>query len=192
MHALPKELEKHKNIKQKGSSSHDKPTKGTTYLITLIIIPKGDYINCVLDASHFNSKTNQSDEIRLIEPPACQLARAYEKHKRAIDLMYAYAYTPLTTKQNHSLVFRPMKNYLRSFYGLKGLPTVFTRQISLFFKTLFDQGFALVYIDHILLLSNSKDHMFQPIEQLQLINTKNNPTLATENPFPYVTKGQTS
>ena len=37
------------------------------------------------------------------------------------------------------------------------------------FKTLIEQGFALVYIDDVLLLSNSKEHMFQFVKQLHFI-----------------------
>ena len=50
-------------------------------------------------------------------------------------------------------------------------------------KTLIEQGFALVYIDDILLLSDSKEHMFQLIEQLHIISTKNNPKLAPGKSF---------
>ena len=55
--------------------------------------------------------------------------------------------------------------------------------MSSFFKTPSEQGFALVYIDDILLLSNSKEHMFQLIQQLHLISTKNNLKLAPEKSF---------
>ena len=55
--------------------------------------------------------------------------------------------------------------------------------MSSFLKTLIEQGFALVYIDDILSLSNSKEHMFQRIEQLHIISTKNNPKLAPEKSF---------
>ena len=44
--------------------------------------------------------------------------------------------------------------------------------MSPFFKTLIEQGSASVYIDDILLLSNSKEHTFQLIEQLHIISTK--------------------
>ena len=44
--------------------------------------------------------------------------------------------------------------------------------MSTFFKTLIEQGFALVYIDDILFLSDSKEHIFQLIEQLHIISTK--------------------
>ena len=93
--AFPKELEKYNIIKQIGSSPQDKPVHGTTYLNPLIIIPKGDIIKCVLDARHLNSNTEQSDEGWPIEPLAPQLVRANKKYKCAIDLMYAYAHTPL-------------------------------------------------------------------------------------------------
>ena len=55
--------------------------------------------------------------------------------------------------------------------------------MSTFFGTLFEQGFAVVYIDDTLLLSNSKEHMFQLIEQLHLISTKHNLKLAPEKYF---------
>ena len=44
-------------------------------------------------------------------------------------------------------------------------------------------NFSLAYIDDILLLSKSKEHMFQPFEQLHIINTKNNLKLAPEKSF---------
>ena len=49
----------------------------------------------VLDARHLNSNTNQELESWPIEPLAPQLARANKKYKSTIDLMYAYAHTPL-------------------------------------------------------------------------------------------------
>ena len=55
--------------------------------------------------------------------------------------------------------------------------------MSSFLKTFTEQGFALVHIDEILLLSNSKEHMFQLIEQLHIISTKNNLKLASEKSF---------
>ena len=55
--------------------------------------------------------------------------------------------------------------------------------MSTFFETLIERGFALVIIDDILLLSNSKEHMFQLIEQLHFYSTKNNLKLAPEKSF---------
>ena len=186
LNVLLKGFEKDNIIKQIGYSPQDKPVYGTTYLNPLIIIPKGDTIKCVLDARHLNSNTEQSDESWPIEPLAPQLARANKKYKSAIDLMYAYAHTPLdedTIKLTGFSSGDKLFAFIRGFYGLKGLPNFFTEQMSTFFKTLIEQGFALVYIDDILLLSDSKEHMFQLIEQLHIISTKNNPRLAPEKIF---------
>ena len=183
LNILLKELEKYNIIKQIGSSPQDKPVYGTTYLHLLIIISKGDTIKCLLDARHLNLNTEQSDESWPIEP---QLARANKKYKTAIDLMYAYAHTPLdedTIKLTSFSSGDKLFDFNRGFYGLKGLPNFFTKQMSTFFKTLIEQGFALVYIDDILLLSDSKEHMFQLIEQLHIISTKNNLKLAPEKSF---------
>ena len=100
--------------------------------------------------------------------------------------MYAYAHTTLdedTIKLTSFSSGDKLFAFIRGFYGLKGLPNFFTKQMSTFFKTLIEQGFALVYIIDILLLSDSKEHMFQLIEQLHIISTKNNLKLAPEKAF---------
>ena len=186
LNTLLKELEKYNIIKQIGSSPQDKPVHGTTFLNPLIIIPKGDTIKCVLDARHLYSNAEQSDESWPIEPHAPQLARANKKYKCAIDLMYPYAQTPLdedTIKLTSFSSGDKLFAFIRGFYGLKGLPNFFPKQMTTSYKTLIEQGLALVYIDEILLLSDSKEHMFQLIEQLHNISTKNNLKLAPEKSF---------
>ena len=95
LNKLLTELEKYIIIKQIGSSSDEKHTIGTTFLHPLIIIPEGDSIKVVLDARHLNSNTNQKLESWPIEPLVPQFAKANKKYKSTIDLMYAYARTPL-------------------------------------------------------------------------------------------------
>ena len=76
--------------------------------------------------------------------------------------MYAYAHTPLdeeTIKRTSFSFGDKLFIFIRDVYGLKRLPNFSTKQMSNFFKTLIEQGFALVYIDDILLLSNSKGHL---------------------------------
>ena len=73
--------------------------------------------------------------------------------------------------------------FIRGSYGFKGLPNFFTKQMSSFFKTPIEKGFALVYIDDIRLLSNSNEHIFQLFEQLHIISTKHNLKLAPEKSF---------
>ena len=100
--------------------------------------------------------------------------------------MYAYAQTPLderTIKLTSFSTDDKLFAFIRDFYGLKGLPSFFTKQMSTIFKTRIEQGLALVNIDVILLLSNSKEHMFQLIEQLHIIRAKNNLKLAPQKFF---------
>ena len=148
-----------------------------------------------MDARHPNSNTEQSDESWPIETLAPQLALANKKYKSAIDLMYAYAHAPLDEDTINLTSFSSgdkLFAFIRGFYGLKGLPNFFTKQMSSFFKTLIEQGFALAYIDDILLLSDSKEHMFHLIEQLHIISTKNNLKLAPEKSFFYASQSKDS
>ena len=139
-----------------------------------------------MDARHLNSSTEQSDKSWPIEPLASQLARAKKKYKCAIDLTYAYAHTPLDEETINLTSFSTgdkLFAFIRGFYGLKGLPNFFTKQISTFFRTLIEQRTRFCSFLNILLLSNSKEHMFQLIEQLHLISTKRNLKLGPEKSF---------
>ena len=180
------ELEKYNIIKQIDSTPAEKHTIGTTFLNPLIIIPKRDAIKVVLDARHLNSNTNQEVESWPIEPLAPQFARANKKYKSTIDLMYAYAHTPLdeeTIKLTGFSSGDKLYAFILGFYGLIGLPTFFTKQMSTFFRSLTDKRSALVYFDDILLLADEKQEIFEIIKELHKIATKENLKLAPEKSF---------
>ena len=69
----------------------------------------------MLDARRLNPNTEQSDESWPIEPVAPQLARANKKYTCAIDLMYAYAHTPLDEETIKVTSFSLVTNFLLSF-----------------------------------------------------------------------------
>ena len=151
-----------------------------------IIIPKGDAKKIVLDARHLNSNTNQELESWPIEPLAPQLARANKKYKSTIDLMYANAHTPLdkeTIKLTEFSSGDKLYAFILGFYGLKGLPNFFTKQMSTFFRPLIDKRSALLYINDILLLANEKQEMFELIKDLHKIASRENLKLAPEKSF---------
>ena len=68
-------------------------------------------------------------------------------------------------------------------YSLRSLPNFFTKQMCSFVQKLIDQGFALVYIDDILLLAHTKTHMLDLIEQLHQICHSNNFKIAPGKSF---------
>ena len=59
----------------------------------------------------------------------------------------------------------------------------FTKQMYSFVQKLIDQGFALVYIDDIVLLAHTKIHMLNLIEHLHQICGSNNLKTAPEKNF---------
>ena len=100
--------------------------------------------------------------------------------------MYAYAHTPLdkeTIKLTGFSSRDKLYTSIRGFYGLKGLPNFFTKQMSTFFRSLIDKRSALIYFDDILLLADEKQEMFELIKELHKIATKENLKLAPENSF---------
>ena len=70
--------------------------------------------------------------------------------------------------------------FIRGFYGLKGLPNFFTKQMSTFFRSLIDKRSALVYIDDKLLLADEKQEMFELIKDFHKIATNKNLKLEPE------------
>ena len=75
LNALLNELEKYNILKQIGYPQ-DKHIHGTTNSNSLIIIPTGIAIKCVLDAKYLSSNAEQSNESWPMETLAPQLARA--------------------------------------------------------------------------------------------------------------------
>ena len=63
--------------KQFGSTPHEKPIYGTTFLNPFTIIKKNDSIKNVLDARHLNSNTDQSSESWPMEPLATPPAKSF-------------------------------------------------------------------------------------------------------------------
>ena len=116
-----------------------------------------------------------------IEPLAPQLARANKKYKSTIDLMYAYAPTPLD-EETIKLIRQIIRLYPWILW-IKRISNFFTKQMSTFFRSLIDKRSALVYIDDILLLANEKQEMFELIKELHTIASRENLKLAPEKSF---------
>ena len=73
--------------------------------------------------------------------------------------MYAYAHARLDEETITLTSFSSgdkLYTFTQGFNCLKDLPNFFTKQMYSFFQKLIDQGFALVYIDDILLLGLTK------------------------------------
>ena len=87
---------------------------------------------------------------------------------------------PLLPVSHLDIYFTPL---FEVFFGPKGQPKFLPINCFFFEKKTFDQGFALVYIDDILLLAHTKNHMLDSMEQLHQTCSSNNLKLAPENSF---------
>ena len=97
-----------------------------------------------------------------------------------------YAHTPLdeeTIKLTGISSGDELYAFIRVFYGIKGLPNFFTKQMSTCFRPLIDKRSALVYIDDILLLADEKQEMFEFTKELHIIANRENLKLAPEKSF---------
>ena len=111
-----------------------------------------------MDARHVSSNTDQSAESWPLETLATQLPK---EQKNAFDLLFAYAHAKLDNETVKLIEFSSgdeFFDFIGYFCGLKSLGIFFTPQMSLFFKNLIRQVSALLQIDDILLMSNSKLH----------------------------------
>ena len=100
--------------------------------------------------------------------------------------MYAYAHTPLdeeTIKLTGFSSSDKLYALIRGFYGLKGLPNFFSKQMSTFFRPLIDKRSALVNIEDILLLANEKQEMFELIKELHKVASREILKLAPEKSY---------
>ena len=87
------------------------------------------------------------------------MARANRKYNSTKGLLYADAHTTLDEEIIKLTGFSSRDKlyaFIRGFYGLKGLPIFFKKQMSTFFRSLIDKRSELVYIDDILLLADEK------------------------------------
>ena len=114
----------------------DRSIYETTLQIPLIIIPKRNTTEVVLDARHSKSNTDQSFESWPIVPLAPQSARANKKFKSAIDFLHAYVHAPFDEESITPTRFSSAEKLyasIRSVFGLEGLPKFLTKQIYSFF-----------------------------------------------------------
>ena len=78
-----------------------------------------------------------------------------------MDLLYAYAHTPLDEETIKLTSGDKLYTFIRGFYGLKRLPNFFAKQMSSVFRSLIDKRSAIVNIDDILLLADKKQETYQ-------------------------------
>ena len=95
MKTLSDDIRENGTKQQIGSTPHEKPNYGNTFLNHLIVIKKNDSNKTLLHVRHLNSTTDPTSESWPLEPLATHLGRANKNYKSAFARMYANAYATL-------------------------------------------------------------------------------------------------
>ena len=102
---------------------------GSLFVNPIILMPKNDYVNLVIDARYLNSMTDLTNYSWPLEPVQMIMTRVNGKIFSVSDLSCAYHQVPLSpeTQKLTSFIIRGKQyTYTRGFYGLCGLPNFFS------------------------------------------------------------------
>ena len=138
-------------------------TMGSLFVNPIILMPKSDYVKLVIDARLLNSVTDLINYSWPLEPLHMIMTRVNGKFFSVTDLSCAYYQVPLnpeTQKLKNFIIGGRQYIYTRGFYGLCGLPNVFSRLMTIHFEPLIKKKQAITYIHDTIMQSQNKGEMF--------------------------------
>ena len=150
---------------------------GSFFVSLIIIMPKADYSELVIDTRHLNSITNLTNYQWLLEPVQMIMTRINGKYSTASDLPCAYNQVPQSpeTQNMANFVMRGEQyTYHVGFYGLCGLPHWFSRMMTINFNHLIRNKSVITHIDDCLLQSQTKAELFTIIHDYHQLLCKGN------------------
>ena len=102
---------------------------GSLFVNPIILMPKSDYVELVIDARFLNSVTDLSNYSWPLEPVKMIMTRVNRKIFSVSDLSCAYHQVPLMSPETQKLtcfiIDGRQYTYTKGFYGLCGLPKFF-------------------------------------------------------------------
>ena len=141
---------------------------GSLFDNSIILLPKADFVNLVIDARYLNSITDLTNYSWPLEPVQMIITRINGNYFTASDLSCAYHQVPLsleTQKLTSFVIGGKQYTYQVGFYGLCGLPQWFSRMMAINFEPLIKKKKAITYLDDSLLQSHTKAEMFTIIHE---------------------------
>ena len=123
---------------------------GSLFVNPIILMPKNDYVNLVIDDRYLNSVTDLTKYSWRLEPNEMIITRVNGKFLSVSDLSCAYHQIPLsfeTQKLTSFIIAGRQYTFTRGFYGLCGLPNFFSRLMTIRFDPLIRKKREITYID---------------------------------------------
>ena len=146
----------------------DDDEMGSLFVNPIILQPKHDYVKLIIDARYLNSVTDLTNYSWPLEPIQTIMTLINGNIFSVSDLSCAFHQVPLdepTQKLTSFIIGGKQYTFTRGFYGLKGLPSFFSRMMTIHFEPLIKKKQAITYIDDTLMQAKSKQEMFTVIQE---------------------------
>ena len=165
--------------------------KGNTFINRVIILAKGESLKIVLDARYLNSLIDESKCNWPIEPIQVILTKINGKYFTTADMNSAYNQMPLDEQSRRLTQFvigNQQYEFNRLFYGISIGPAAFSAFMSKIFRPLILKKNAITYLDDVFMQSQTKEEMFNVLEQYHQILQNENLKAAPDKSHFFLTK----
>ena len=169
----------------------DDDERGSLFVNPIILMPKNDYVKLVIDARYLKSVTDLTNYSWALEPVQMIMTRVNGKVFSVGDLSCAYHQvppSPETQKLTSFIVAGRQYTYTRGFYGLRGLPNLFSRLMTIHFDPLIKKRQSILYIDDTIMQSQTKHEMFTIINEYYTLLRKAGLKAAPDKTFFFLKK----
>ena len=165
--------------------------KGNTFINPVIILAKGESLKIVLDARYLNSLIDESKCNWPIEPIQVILTKINGKYFTTADMNSAYNQMPLDEQSRRLTQFvigNQQYEFNLLFYGISIGPAAFSAFMSKIFRPLILKKNAITYLDDVFMQSQTKEEMFNVLEQYHQIFQNENLKAAPDKSHFFLTK----
>ena len=165
--------------------------KGNTFINPVIILAKGESLKIVLDARYLNSLIDESKCNWPIEPIQVILTKINGKYFTTADMNSAYNQMPLDEQSRRLTQFvigNQQYEFNRLFYGISIGPAAFSAFMSKIFRPLILKKNAITYLDDVFMQSQTKEEMFNVLEQYHQILQNENLKAAPDKSHFFLTR----
>ena len=165
--------------------------KGNTFINPVIILAKGESLKIVLDARYLNSLIDESKCNWPIEPIQVILTKINGKYFTTADMNSAYNQMPLDEQSRRLTQFvigNQQYEFNRLFYGTSIGPAAFSAFMSKIFRPLILKKNAITYLDDVFMQSQTKEEMFNVLEQYHQILQNENLKAAPDKSHFFLTR----
>ena len=169
----------------------DDDEMGLLFVNPIILMPKSDYVELVIDARFLNSVTDLTNYSWPLEPVQMIMTRVNGKFFSVSALCCAYQKVPLsleTQKLTSFVIGGRQYTYTRGFCVLCGLRNNFSRLMTIHFEPPIKKKLAITYIDDTIMQSQNKGQMFPIIHEYHNLLRKAGLKAAPEKTFFFLKK----